>query len=268
MNKFSNSPIGIFDSGLGGLTVLQDLEKSLPNESFIYFGDTARVPYGNKSSKTVIQYSNQIVQFLQSHHVKMIVIACNTSSALALKTLKTKFNLPMFDVIKPAVMMAEKVSLTNTIIVLGTRATIDSCAYSKTFSEINSKKAIIEKACPLFVPIIEEGLLSGKITDEIIQLYLAEITKINFSQIILGCTHYPMIKKNIQQFLGEKKKLITSGDALTPVIKQFLINNNLSSCSKKKETQFFITDLPQKFQELGSRFLGKKLNNISHISNF
>jgi len=268
MNKFSNSPIGIFDSGLGGLTVLQDLEKSLPNESFIYFGDTARVPYGNKSSKTVIQYSNQIVQFLQSHHVKIIVIACNTSSALALKTLKIKFNLPMFDVIKPAVMMAEKFSLTNTIIVLGTRATIDSRAYSKTFSEINSKKTIIEKACPLFVPIIEEGLMSGKITDEIIQLYLAEITKINFSQIILGCTHYPMIKKNIQQFLGEKKKLITSGDALTPVIKQFLINNNLSSCSKKKETQFFITDLPQKFQELGSRFLGKKLNNISHISNF
>jgi glutamate racemase len=264
----NNCPIGIFDSGLGGLTVLQDLEENLPNETFIYFGDTARVPYGNKSSNTVIQYSNQIVQFLQSHHVKLVIVACNTSSALALKSLKKKFNLPLFGVIEPAVIMAEEASVKDTIVILGTRATIASSAYSKIFLKRKGAKKIIEKACPLFVPIIEEGLLSGKITDEIIQLYLSEINNIDFDQIILGCTHYPILKKSIQRYLGKKRNLITSGSALTPVIKKFLIDNNLSSQSSKKDTQFFITDLPQKFQELGSRFLGKKLNNISHISNF
>jgi glutamate racemase len=266
MNSDSNSPIGIFDSGLGGLTVLQSLENSFPNESFIYLGDTARVPYGNKSAETIIQYSRQIVKFLQKYNVKMIIVACNTSSALALKTLQLEFELPLFGVIKPAVINAESSLFSKSIVVLGTQATIDSKAYSNIFSSINSSKKIIEKACPLFVPIIEEGLLTGHITDEIINLYLSELT--DFDQVILGCTHYPILKKSLQRYLGNEINLITSGSALVPVIKQFLQNDQMFSTSIKKETQFYITDFPQKFKELGSQFLGKELKNILHIDNF
>ena len=268
MNKFINSPIGIFDSGLGGLTVLQSLESHLPNESFVYFGDTARVPYGNKSAEIVIHYSKQIIEFLQNYGVKMIVVACNTSSALALTTLKVNFNLPIFGVIEPSVYLAESVNSSDSVVVLGTRATINSHSYSKMFTEINSAKNIVEKSCSLFVPIIEEGLLSGKITEDIIQYYLSNIKDQKLDQIILGCTHYPILKDGIQNYLGENVNLITSGEALSPVIKQFLIDNNLSATSKIQDTQFFISDFPQKFHELGSRFLGRELKNISHISNF
>jgi len=264
----NNAPIGIFDSGLGGLTVLQSLENSLPNESFIYFGDTARVPYGSKSADTVIHYSKQIVEFLQNHHVKMIIVACNTSSALALEAMKSKFEIQIFGVIDPAVKFVEQTNDTNSVVVLGTRATIESKAYSKRFEKLNSTKKIIEKSCPLFVPIIEEGLISGKITEEIIQYYLSEFKNDNEKQFILGCTHYPILKTAIQKILGEKVQLISSGEALIPVLINFMEENQFFSNSIREETKFYISDFPQKFHEIGSRFLGRKLKNITHINNF
>lgn len=264
----NNASIGIFDSGLGGLTVLQSLEESFPNESFIYFGDTARVPYGNKSAETVIQYSLQIGNFLQKHDVKMIIVACNTSSALALNVMKKKFDLPIFGVIGPAVDFVEKSSNSQNVVVLGTRATINSNAYSKRFALAKSKKNIIEKACPLFVPIIEEGIITGKIAEDIIKLYLEEFKSEKIEQFILGCTHYPLLKTALQNYLGIDSKLTTSGEALVPIITQFMEEHKIHSVSNKDETQFYITDFPQKFNEIGSRFLGRELKNINFIDSF
>ena len=263
----NNAPIGIFDSGLGGLTVLQSLEKKFPNESFIYFGDTARVPYGNKSADTVINYSKQIGEFLQNHNVKLIIVACNTSSALALDELQNHFSIPIFGVIEPAVLHVENAP-SESVVVLGTRATIKSKAYSTQFKNIKSTKNVIEKSCPLFVPIIEEGLTSGVITQEVISHYLVDFKKNHVNQFILGCTHYPILKPALQNFLGKNIQLITSGEALIPILDEFMNKYNLYSEKKETETSFFVTDLPQKFLELGSRFLGRNLQNIKHISNF
>lgn len=265
----NNSPIGIFDSGLGGLTVLQTLEKHFPNESFIYFGDTARVPYGNKSAETVIHYSKQIVEFLQNHQVKMVIVACNTSSALALKSMKDHFKIPLFGVIEPVVDFIEKNNTNSpSVVVLGTRATVGSKAYSKIFTKSNSKKNIIEKSCPLFVPIIEEGMISGKIAEETIKHYLNEFIEKEIKQFILGCTHYPILKPTIQKILGEDVQLISSGEALVPKLTVFMNKYSFYSSKQKIETQFYISDLPQKFNEIGSRFLGRNLKNINHIINF
>lgn len=265
----NNSPIGIFDSGLGGLTVLQTLEKHFPDESFIYFGDTARVPYGNKSAETVIHYSKQIVEFLENHHVKMVIVACNTSSALALKSMKDHFKIPIFGVIEPAVNFIEKNNTNDdSVVVLGTRATVESKAYSKIFNQSKSKKNIIEKSCPLFVPIIEEGMISGKIAENIIKHYLNEFNNKEIKQFILGCTHYPLLKTTIQKILGKRVQLISSGDSLVPELTEFMDKNNFYSSIQKLETQFYISDLPQKFHEIGSRFLGRKLKNINHVINF
>ena len=263
-----NAPIGIFDSGLGGLTVLQSLENSLPNESFIYFGDTARVPYGNKSAETVIYYSKQIVEFLQNHHVKMVIVACNTSSALAIESMKSQFEIPIFGVIDPAVKFIEELKGSDSVVVLGTRATIESQAYSTGFKKLNSSKKVIERSCPLFVPIIEEGLISGKITSNIIDYYLSEFKNNTEKQFILGCTHYPILKSEIQKILGKDTQLVTSGEALIPVLINFMKDNMFFSNSTRKKTQFYISDLPQKFYEIGSRFLGRELKNITHINNF
>ena len=267
--KKNSLPIGIFDSGLGGLTVLQSLEKQLPKESFIYFGDTARVPYGNKSSETVINYSKQIGNFLTNHSVKLIIIACNTSSALALNELQNYFSIPVFGVIEPAVLYVEnEFSSSESVVVLGTRATIKSQAYSMQFKKIGSTKKIIEQPCPLFVPIIEEGLTSGLIAQEVISYYLSDLKKLNHNQFILGCTHYPILKHALQKFLGENVQLITSGQALATILVEFMERYNLFSTKKQHKTSFFVTDLPQKFLELGNRFFGKDFHNINYISNF
>lgn len=263
LSKTNTQPIGIFDSGLGGLTVLCELEQALPNESFIYFGDTARVPYGNKSAVNIKNYSNRILKFLLEKNIKLAVVACNTSSALALSSLQNDFNVPIFGVIKPVVNFAEKTSKFDTIGVLGTRATIHSKAYSDTFAKIGSKKTIIEYACPLFVPVIEEGMLNGSISAGIIEYYLTDLTRKEIDTIILGCTHYPLLIELIQAFVGDKIRLISSGSVLANEINQFLKNSHLNAKGKKENTQFFVTDFPQKFEELGSRFLGRPTKPVS-----
>ena len=265
----NSAPIGIFDSGLGGLTILRSLEKKFPNESFIYLGDTARVPYGNKSAQTIINYSKQIGEFLTNYNVKLIIVACNTSSALALNVMQNYFSIPVFGVIEPAVLYVEnKFPKSNSIAVIGTRGTIESKAYSKQFKKIGSTKNIIEKACPLFVPIIEEGLSSELIINEIINYYLNDLRKLNINQFILGCTHYPILKFALKNFLGENAELITSELALSNILEKFMIEQNLFSNKKQSETSFYITDMPQKFLELGSRFFGSNLCNVKYISNF
>ena len=262
----NNNPVGVFDSGLGGLTVLKSLEKYFPNESFIYFGDTGRVPYGNKSQKTIINYSIEISRFLLKKNVKLIVVACNTSSALALKTLKSIIPVPVFGVIEPSVFFTEKsYPSSEKIAVIGTSSTINSQAYLKQFKVLKSKKIIIEKACPLFVPLIEEGITDGEVAENVVKYYLKNFKKKDIKTFILGCTHYPIIKPALYNYLGNNVNLITSCSRLSVELSEYMLKNNCQSSKKKTETIFYVTDLPNKFSKIGSRFLGKNLKNINYI---
>jgi len=262
-----NSPIGIFDSGLGGLTVLKSLEKILPNESFIYFGDTAHVPYGTKSAETVVRYSQSIMDFFQKHDTKAVVIACNTASAVAFQHLKQLYDVPIFDVVTPSVEFAIHNTKNKNIGVVGTFSTIYSNAYTKMFQKLSSNCNVKEIACPLFVPIIEEGWADTNIAKSIAETYLNEFQNINIDTLILGCTHYPIMVNTIQKVLSNQINLVFSGKTVGIKLKAYLKKQNIESSSQSPpEAKYFVTDFPQKFDELGSRFLGRQLNNVIHIS--
>ncbi len=263
----STSPIGVFDSGLGGLTVLKALHRHFPNESFIYFGDTAHVPYGTRSEETVQHYSREITKFLVNHDVKMVVIACNTASSVALPVLEKEFDIPIFGVVKPSVQKAIELTLNGKIGVIGTRATINSHVYLELFQSANHNLEIFEKSCPLFVPLIEEGWSNTIIAEQIAQTYLEEIKQHKIDTLVLGCTHYPIIENTISKIFADKITFVESGDAVAETISQFMNNQNIQNKSSENgNTQYFVTDYPQKFDELGSQFLGKQLSNIELIS--
>ena len=263
----SNSPIGIFDSGLGGLTVLKSLEKILPNESYIYFGDTAHVPYGSKSTNTVIHYSRNIMDFFQTYNTKAVVIACNTASAVAFQDLLASYDVPLFDVVGPSVIHANNISKTRNIGVIGTYSTINSRAYTRSFADIKSDCTAVEIACPLFVPLIEEGWHNTPIAKEVSRSYLEPFQGMNIDTLILGCTHYPIMAKTIQSSINSNVKLVYSGETVGKKLLTYMDNN---SCTNNLEsggkTIFYVTDYPQKFDELGSRFLGRKMKNVEHVS--
>ena len=265
----AKSPIGIFDSGLGGLTVLKSLEKLLPNESFIYFGDTAHLPYGNKGNNTIIKYSSLIVDFFLKHKVKSVIIACNTASAIAYKKLKSIYKIPIFDVVNPSVIYSNSISKSRNIGIIGTYSTINSNAYKIAFNKINSDCFITEIACPLFVPLIEEGWHNSKIAQEITKIYLNKINNNKLDTLILGCTHYPIMSSTIKKFLNNNVELVYSGETVGNDLLNFYKKNNLENNNNNKiPTKFFVTDFPQKFDELGGRFLGKKLINVKQVSLF
>ena len=264
---FSKAPIGVFDSGLGGLTVLKSLEKMLPKESFIYFGDTAHVPYGTKSTNTVLKYSKNIIEFFLSKKTKAIVIACNTASAVAFNELQGQYTIPLFDVVTPSVELAIKESKTKYIGVIGTTSTINSKAYSKLFYNNKSNLKIYEEACPLFVPIIEEGWANTQIATKIAKVYLEKFNNTKIDKLILGCTHYPIMANTIKKIISNDIELIFSGKTVGEKLysylsKNLLLNNNQTVTS----VDFYVSDFPQKFDELGSRFLGRKLNDVKQIS--
>jgi glutamate racemase len=268
LNKaLKNQPIGIFDSGLGGLTVLKSLQKLLPQESFIYFGDTAHVPYGSKSNNTVKKYSENIMDFFLNYNIKAVIIACNTVSAVAFHNLKNKYNIPIFDVVSPSVEFAFNSSRNKKIGVIGTLSTIESNAYSNRFSEIDVDCLIKEVACPLFVPIIEEGWSNTAVARDIAKIYLNEFNEIKIDTLILGCTHYPIMAKTILNILDKNIKLIYSGEAVGNKVKKFLINKDyINSSTNSQKIEYFVSDFPKKFDELGSRFLGYSLKNVHHIN--
>ncbi|MHB1680051.1 MAG: glutamate racemase [bacterium] len=289
--SINRQPIGIFDSGLGGLTVFKEIRRLLKYEDIIYFGDTARVPYGNKSKETIVKYSKEITKFLLKHNVKLIVAACNTVSSLALDELKKEFNIPIFGVIEPGARRAYKkliekidnhehneynsdaegfssrrIHKTNNIVaVIGTTATIGSKAYSNAISRLNDNGkgtniAIIEKACPLLVPLVEEGWIDSDIAREIIKYYLQPIIESNPSSIVLGCTHYPMLKTIISKIIDKNTEIIDSGKEVSIEVRNFLINNNmLNTASDKPFEKYYVSDDPEKFKLLGSNFLGKNI---------
>ena len=264
--QVKRSPIGVFDSGIGGLTVVKRLASTLPNESIVYFGDTARVPYGSKSNSTVIEYSIQNTKFLLQKNIKALVVACNTASSIAIPELKKMFDIPIIGMIEPGSKMALKKSKTNKIGVIGTRATINNLAYSKEIKMLNSSAQVVEKPCPLFVPLAEEGWINHEATFKIAEEYLKELRDIGIDTLVLGCTHYPILSEVIQKVIGSKVTLIDSGVASSEVIKSELEKLNLLSDSNKPGGQdYYVSDIPAKFKEVAELFLGREIDHVHKV---
>jgi glutamate racemase len=259
-------PIGVFDSGIGGLTVVKRIASYLPLEDIVYFGDTARVPYGSKSNDTVIEYGLQDAKFLMHKNIKALVVACNTVSSIALDELKKRFDVPIIGMIEPGAKMASMNSSNKKIGVIGTRATISNQAYSKKIKKIDPSIHVFEHSCPLFVPLAEEGWIKHKATYEIAKEYLQEFLKIGIDTLVLGCTHYPILADVIQEVIGKEVKLIDSGIAAAESVKEELDRYNLNTNKFSLGNQsFYVSDIPMKFKELAELFLGKPISEVQKI---
>ena len=259
-------PIGVFDSGIGGLTVARSLFEQLPSENIIYLGDTARVPYGTKSKETIILYSIECLKFLLSKKVKLVVVACNTSSAFALSFLQKITKVPVIGVIIPGAETSVTVTKNNKIGVIGTPATIRSDAYKNQILKKNSKAKVYSKSCTLFVQLAEDGWTDNKIALLVAQEYLTEFKKSGIDTLILGCTHYPILKGTIKKVLGGKIKLVDSGEETAKKVRDILIKEDILNKDKKHgKHYFYATDFPLKFQEISERFLGKKIRNVKKV---
>ena len=255
-------PVGIFDSGVGGLTVFKEIRKSFPYEDIVYFGDTARVPYGPKSSNTVIEYSIQNARFLLQCGAKIIVIACNTSSAIALETLKKTLQVPVIGVIEPGAISASQITKKGRIGVIGTDGTIRSRAYHEAISKINNNIEIFSKACPLFVSIVEEGWENHRVAKIIIEEYLSSLLKKNIDTLVLGCTHYPILKQAINEVIGSHIALIDSAEAVTNELRKILPQPEDSIEGSDK---FYVSDNEKKFRQIASRILGKDTESLVKV---
>ena len=262
----SKKAIGIFDSGIGGLTVLKELRHLLPEEKLIYFGDTARIPYGTKSRRLVQQYALEDAAFLMQFDVKMIVVACNTASAMAIDLLKEKIAVPVVGVVLPGALGAVRETRKNLVGVIGTSATINSNAYAERIKKQNEQIQVYSRACPLLVPVVEEGWLNEKVTYLTLENYLKDILSEQIDALILGCTHYPLLHDTIQHVAGNSVKLIDSGSETAKFVKETLLQSDLlNKGQRESDDLFFVSDIPQKFEEIGSRFLGASLLNVQRI---
>lgn len=255
----NNNPIGIFDSGIGGLTVLREISKLLPNEKTVYLGDTARVPYGSKSKETVIRYSVEDAAFLVRHNIKLLVVACNTASAFALSNLREKLNIPVIGVIEPGAKAAVKATKAKNIGVIGTEGTIRSNAYSEAIRAIDPEIKVFSGACPLFVPLAEEGWTDNDVTALTVSKYLGGLKDKGIDSLVLGCTHYPLLKSPIARFMGSDIKLIDSAEATAAEVKLILESKGLLNNIGKGSQEFFVTDSPERFVTVGRRFFGEGL---------
>ncbi len=247
-----NAPIGVFDSGVGGLTVMKEIMHQIPNEKIIYFGDTARVPYGNKSKDTVLRFSRQIVRFLKTQEVKAIVIACNTASAYALPDIEKEIDIPIIGVVRPGAKVAAQVTQNGKVGVIATEGTINSHIYADYIKKINAQATVIGKACPLFVPLAEEGLWEDPVTDEIARRYLAELIDIGIDTLILGCTHYPLIRNTIGRIMGDRVTLVNPAYETARELKGLLLQKDLLNEEThhlgEEKYRFFVSDGAEKFK--------------------
>jgi glutamate racemase len=259
--------IGVFDSGVGGLTVVKELIKQLPSESLVYFGDTARVPYGAKSKETVTKFSIENALFLSKHNVKLICVACNTASSCALPKLRKKFSVPIVGVINPGAREAVYATKNNRIGVIGTRGTIKSRAYEDEIKRLNSKIKVFSAACPLFVPFVEEGWLNQDVVLTVAKRYLQPLKDARVDTLILGCTHYPLLKKVIKKVMGEKVILVDSAKEVAIEVKKILSSKGLLNKRGKGRFDFFVSDNPEWFKGLAESFLGRLLKKVKKVSN-
>lgn len=261
-----NSPIGVFDSGIGGLTVVKELIRNLPDEDIVYLGDTARVPYGTKSGRTVIAYSHSNSEFLISKGVKLLVVACNTASSVSIPSLRAEFDIPVIGVIEPGAKKAISVTAIGKVGVIGTPSTINSSAYTKAIHDLNPDIEVITKACPLFVPMADEGWVEGEIIERIAQQYLEPIKETGIDVLVLGCTHYPLLKNTIQKIVGNGITLVDSAEETASQIKDILAQKNLLNDSNAESTrEFYLTDTSETFISVAGRFLGEKIDKIEMV---
>ena len=268
------APIGVFDSGVGGLTVAREIMRQIPNERLIYFGDTARVPYGNKSKETVTKYSKQIVRFLRTQNVKAIVVACNTASAYALEEIEKELDIPIIGVVKPGAKVAAEATHNNRVGVIATAGTIQSQIYTEYIQGIQSNIQVIGKACPLFVPLVEEGLLEDPVTDEIATRYLNELKDIDIDTLILGCTHYPLIRSTVGRIMGDAVTLVNPAYETARELKELLEHKDLLNPSTQRlgtnQYQFFVSDGADKFKIFANSILkyGILSAQVIHIEEY
>ncbi len=249
-------PIGVFDSGVGGLTILKALHRELPHENLIYFGDTANVPYGGKSKRAVTRLSLAVAQFLENSGVKLVVVACNTASAQALPTLRKRLQVPVVGVIAPGAERAVSATLSKRIAVLGTQGTVESKAYVKEIHKRLPDATVFQQACPLFVPLAEEGFADKPAAELIAREYLAPVIKNNADTVILGCTHYPILKNLIARIMGPDVQLVDSADTLARAVHQFLQEKKLAALTGKGSVKLYASDAPDKFTRSAQKLLG------------
>ncbi len=261
-----NAPIGVFDSGVGGLTVAREIMRQLPEESMIYFGDTARVPYGTKSKETIIRYSRQIVNFLLSKGVKAVVVACNTASALAMTELQREYVVPVIGMVQPGAVAAMRATKNKNIGIIGTPGTIKSGQYGKYLRQLDPKVTVVTKACPLFVPLVEEGLIDDRITEDMVSRYLREFRQYHIDSLILGCTHYPLLINPIQNFMGDQVTLVNPAYEAAKSLKQLLEENDL--CAEKDHTakyEYYVSDMADQFLTFADRVLPCRVDKVQPV---
>ena len=267
MNTKTNRAIGVFDSGIGGLTVVRSLMERLPFENIIYFGDTARVPYGIKSVETINRYAAQITEFLIKKDVKLLIVACNTMAAVAHQSIFDLSPVPVLEVIDASARIATKNTRTKSIGVIGTPATINSNAYARAIHLLDKEAKVFSQACPLFVPLVEEGWFDHPATKLIVQEYLKPVIAEQIDTLVLGCTHYPLLKPLLQDILGPQVNLIDSAEAMADIAADLINKKNI--CNQNclpPDYVFYVSDLPYRFQTIGERFLGRTLGRVKLVS--
>ena len=270
----SSAPIGVFDSGVGGLTVAREIMRNLPDERIVYFGDTARVPYGSKSQETVIRYSRQIVRFLQTQHVKAIVIACNTASALALDAIEGELDIPILGVLRPGAKVAAETTKNKRVGVIATESTIRSGMYGRYIKAHDPEITVYGKACPLFVPLVEEGWLKDPVTEEVARRYLKELLEKDIDSLILGCTHYPLIRSLMRKIVGDKVQLVNPAYETARELKVLLEENGIDNDGRQMPDgamhQFYVSDAANKFKTFANSILpyGVDTTKLIHIEEY
>ncbi|BCG45521.1 Glutamate racemase [Citrifermentans bremense] len=259
--------IGIFDSGVGGLTVLKEVVRALPQEDTIYLGDTARVPYGTKSPETVVRYSRQIARYLLNRDIKLLVVACNTASAVALSALQQEFSIPIVGVIEPGARAAAAATKTGKVGVIGTAATVASSAYTKAIKRINPEIEVVNRACPLFVPLAEEGWVDNEVARLTAGIYLEDLKKHGVDTLVLGCTHYPILKEVIAEVMGPQVTLVDSAEQTALTVAGILAEQGLlRPRGERGNHHYYVTDIPAGFIRVGNRFLGGDLGDVYQVN--
>lgn len=264
-----SAPVGVFDSGVGGLTVAREIMRHLPNENIVYFGDTARVPYGSKSKDNIIRYSRQIIHFLKTKGVKAIVIACNTASALALDVVREESDIPIIGVVEPGARAALDVTVSKKIGVIGTEATIRSSMYEKIIQGIDPEAVVIGKACPLFVPLVEEGFAKHQVTKEIIDFYLSSFLETDIDSLILGCTHYPLLRSRIREYVGGKMTLVNPAYETAMDLKKLLEERGMENTGEDQahaSYSFYVSDAADKFKQFANSILPYDIETTKQIN--
>ncbi|MCI8669408.1 MAG: glutamate racemase [Lachnospiraceae bacterium] len=272
MNEINRTlaPVGVFDSGVGGLTVAREIMRQLPNEKIVYFGDTARVPYGSKSKNTIIKYSKQIIRFLKTKGVKAIVVACNTASAMALEEIQPETDIPIIGVIKPGAKTAVEKTKNKRIGIIGTEATISSNIYKDIICEKDSSVTVVGKPCPLFVPLVEEGWIKDPVTCEVAKRYLDYFKQENIDTLVLGCTHYPLLRNTIGEIMGDSVTLVNPAYETAVSLRALLREKNLAAGNEHRYEgnmyDFYVSDTANKFKHFANSILPFHIEDIEQIN--